>query len=66
MSKNEKTYAEHPVDLRTQVLEVDLCEVFYFELDAWWHEYLLGMFVEGEDPEALLEGLDLLLAGTSD
>lgn len=60
MREDEEANAEDAVDLSTEVLEVDLREVFDLELDARRHEELLHVFVDVEHAEALLDGVDLL------
>lgn len=60
MREDEETNAEYAVDLSTEVLEVNLCEIFDLELDAGRYEELLHVFVDVEHAETLLDGVDLL------
>lgn len=60
MRKNKEADTEYAIDLRTEILEVDIGEVFYFELHARWHEELLHVTVYVEHAEALLDAVDLL------
>lgn len=61
MGEDEEADAEDAADLRTEVLEVDIGEVFYLELDAGGDHDLVWVLVDVQDTETLLELLDLLL-----
>jgi hypothetical protein len=59
MREDEKIDAEHPVDPRTQVLEVNIRKIFYLELHASRNEDLLRVLVDVQHAETLLEVLHL-------
>ena len=59
MREDEKIDAEHPVDPRTQVLEINIRKIFYLELHARRNEDLLRVLVDVQHPETLLEVLHL-------
>lgn len=60
MRKNEEADTEYSVDLCTEILEVDIREVFYLELHARRNEDLLHVSVYVEHAEALFYAVDLL------
>jgi len=59
MREDEKIDAEHSVDPRTQVLEINIRKIFYLELHASRNEDLLRVLVDVQHPETLLEVLHL-------
>lgn len=63
VGEDEETDAEHSVDLCAQILEIDICEIVYLELDAGGHYDLLRLFVQVQNAEALLNLLYLGLTG---
>jgi hypothetical protein len=65
MGKDQETYAQHAVDLRVQVLEVHICEIFNLELHAGGNDDLLGVVVDVQDAKTLLQllNLGLFIAG---
>lgn len=60
MRKNEEADTEYTVDLCTEILKVNLCEVFYLELHARRNKDLLHVSVSVEHAEAFLDTVDLL------
>lgn len=62
VGKDEEADAEHPVDLGTQVLEVDFCEVLYLELDAGGYKQLVRLLLQMKHSKALLQRLNVELS----
>lgn len=49
ISEYQKTNAEYAVDHSAKVIEIDVCEIFYFELNGRRYKYLVLFFIDIKD-----------------